>query len=306
MRAAIVRTPGATTNIEIVDVPLPEPGPQEIRIEVAAAGVNPIDLFTRRGVLHELGALAAGQVVGLGWEVAGTVDAVGAEVTALSVGERVAALVTDVAAPLAGYAEYLIVAADAAATIPGELTITEAATLPLSALTADQALDASGVQAGESLLVTGAAGMVGGYLVQLAHRRGIDVVAVASAADEAVVKSFGARTVMDRDTDVAAAINAAYPGGVNAAVDAADIGAPALESVRAGGTYVGLIGWTLPTSDSVNVVFVRVEQDGRRLAEIARLGLVARVADVLPLADAARAHDIAEKGGVRGRLVLTP
>ncbi|QNG20845.1 NADP-dependent oxidoreductase [Rhodococcus triatomae] len=306
MRAAVVHTPGGVESIELVDVPVPTPGRGEIRIAVAAAGVNPVDLATRRGLFHDLGVLTPGTPVGLGWEVAGTVDAVGTDVGTFRVGDRVAALVTDLSAPLAGYAEYLVVGADAAATLPDDLELTAAATLPLSALTADQALTTSGVRAGETLLVTGAGGMVGGYLVQLAARQGVEVIALATDADEPVLREFGARAVLDRDIDVPAAVRALRPAGVDAVVDAANIAAPAVDSLRPDGTYVGLLPAFAPTAPRVHVATVEVRADGRRLAELARSGLTARVAEVVPLADVRRAHEIAEKGGLRGRLVLVP
>ncbi|NLG56563.1 MAG: NADP-dependent oxidoreductase [Rhodococcus sp.] len=306
MRAAVVREPGTTTAIEFIDTATPDVGPGDIRIKVAAAGVNPIDLYTRNGFLHEAGALERGVQTGLGWEVAGVVDAVGAEVTDFAVGDRVAALTTTMTAPIAGYADYLVVEAKGAAHIPDDLAFAPASVLPVSALTADQAIALSGVKQGDSLLVTGAAGMVGGFTVQLAARQGVKVIAVASKSDEPVLREWGADLVIDRDTDVAAAVKNIYPDGADAAIDAAIIVEPALAAVRAGGKYVGVRPMDVPTSDVVDVVSVWVEQDSARLAELARTDLDIRVAQTLPLTDARLAHEIAEKGGVRGRIVLEP
>lgn len=312
MRAAVVRNVGAPENIEIIDTAMPFPENGQLRIKVVAAGVNPVDLVTRSGMLHEIGAIAADQTqVGLGWEVSGTVDEIGPQVTNFQLGDRVIALSTDFSVPVAGYAEYLVVDAVAAAAIPDDLDLRDAAALPLNTLTADQALSETGLERGQTLLVTGAAGSVGGYVVQLAALRGIDVVAVASQGDETAVRRFGARSFIDRSDDLADAVLALHPGGVDAAVDAAILVEPVLASLTTGGTYVGVRPFAIPDTDrELTVRAVNVTADGARLAELAALTSTAdldvRVTEVLPLADAARAHALAEKGGLRGRIILTP
>ncbi|WP_420034976.1 NADP-dependent oxidoreductase [Streptomyces sp. cg28] len=295
MRAAVVTTFGGPEAVEIVDVERPEPGAGQIRIKVAAATLNPVDAGVRAG------AFGTGKPLGLGWDVAGTVDAVGAG-TGWTVGDQVIALQHGFDKPLGTHAEFVVVDASAAAEAPASLDLVHAATVPLNTLTAAQALDQLALEPGRSLLVTGAAGAVGGYAIQLAAHRGIEVTAYASEADEALTRSFGATTFVARGTT---------PAPVDAVLDAAFIGAEALAWVRDGGAYVGVIPGAEPASErGVRTSSVEVTADGTQLAALARLTddgiLTARVAETFPLTDAAKAHSRLAEGGVRGRLVLVP
>ncbi|MFI6339404.1 zinc-binding dehydrogenase [Streptomyces sp. NPDC050535] len=296
MRAAVVTAFGGPEAVEIVETDVPEPGARQIRIKVAAAALNPVDAGVRAGVFG-----GAGRRLGLGWDVAGTVDALGAE-AGWTVGDQVVAMAYGALKSLGTHADYVVVDADAVAVAPASLDAAHAATVPLNALTAAQALDLLALEAGQSLLVTGAAGAVGGYAVQLAARRGISVTALAREADDALVRSFGA------GRSVAGGVE---PRSVDAVLDAAVLGATALEWVRDGGSYVGVIPHTEPASvRGVRTTAVEVTADGARLAELVALVdegvLTARVAETYALTDAAKAHERLAEGGVRGRLVLVP
>ncbi|MFH8767639.1 NADP-dependent oxidoreductase [Streptomyces sp. NPDC085866] len=296
MRAAVVTTFGGPEVVEIVDVAVPEPGARQVRIKVAAGAVNPVDLALRAGVFG-----GAGGTLGLGWDVAGTVDAVG-EAAAWQVGDEVVALAAGVTDPLGAHAEYVVVPADAVAKAPATVDAVHAGTLPLNALTAIQALDLLELAPGASLLVTGAAGALGGFAVQLAAHRGIAVTGQARAADEELVRSFGA-------TEFTA--EGVAPASVDAVLDAAMLGEPALESVRDGGVFVSARPGGQPDSvRGVRTTAVMVSADGARLAELARLvdeGVLSlRVAGTYGLEEAAKAHARLAEGGVRGRLVLVP
>ncbi|AMW12145.1 NADPH:quinone reductase [Streptomyces qaidamensis] len=297
MRAVVVNSFGGPEAVEVVETEVPQPGVRQVRIKVAAASLNPVDAEVRAGVFG-----GAGERIGLGWDVAGTVDAVGAA-GAWSVGDEVVALHYGVVKPLGTHAEYVVVDADAVAPAPATVDAVHAATLPLNALTAAQALDRLELTPGRSsLLVTGAAGAVGGYAVRLAAYRGIAVTGLAREGDEAFVQSLGARHVTsggvaDRDFD--------------AVLDAAVLGEPALAWVRDGGRYIGVIPHAEPASArGVATGAVEVSADGTRLAELVRLldeGVLAtRVAETYALEDAAKAHARLGEGGVRGRLVLVP
>ncbi|WP_405767244.1 zinc-binding dehydrogenase [Streptomyces sp. NBC_00080] len=293
MRAAVVRTFGGPEAVELVDAELPEPTARQVRIKVAAAALNPVDAGVRSGVFG-----GAGKQIGLGWDVAGTVDAVGVA-AAWNVGEEVVALDYGMVKPLGTHAEYVVVDADAVAVAPASVDAAHAATLPLNALTAAQALDLLALSPGDSLLVTGGAGAVGGYAVQLAARRGVTVAVLARAQDEEFVRSLGATR---------------FPGGegsFDAVLDAAVLGAEVLALVRDGGAYVGVIPQAQPASErGVRTEAVEVSADGARLAELVRAvdagELTLRVADTFALEDAAKAHARLAEGGVRGRLVLVP
>ncbi|NUP16469.1 MAG: NADP-dependent oxidoreductase [Streptomyces sp.] len=296
MRAAVVNAFGGPEVVEVVEAEVPEPGARQVRIKVAAAALNPVDAGVRAGVFG-----GAGKRIGLGWDVAGVVDAVGVG-SAWTVGDEVVALDYGMVKPLGTHAEYVVVDTDAAAKAPVTVDAVHAATLPLNALTAVQALDRLELTPGQSLLVTGAAGAVGGYAVQLAAHRGIPVTGLAREADEELVRSLGAAPV------VSGAVGA---GSFDAVLDAAVLGEPALAWVRDGGAYIGVIPQAQPGSvRGVRTGAVEVSADGRQLAELVRLVdegvLTTRVAETFVLDEAAKAHARLAEGGVRGRLVLVP
>jgi NADPH:quinone reductase-like Zn-dependent oxidoreductase len=296
MRAAVVRSFGGPEVVDVVERGLPEPAARQLRIKVAAAALNPVDAGVRSGVFG-----GAGKEIGLGWDVAGTVDAVGVA-AAWSVGDKVVALAYGVDKPLGTHAEYVVVDTGAVAAAPATADAVHAATLPLNALTAAQALDLLDLAPGASLLVTGAAGAVGGYAVQLAARQGLTVTGLARADDEEFVRSLGASGFVSGD---------AAAGAYDGVLDTAVLGEPALVWARDGGAYAGVIPQAEPASvRGVRTAAVEVSADGARLAELVRLAddgvLSLRVAEVFSLADAAKAHARLGEGGVRGRLVLVP
>lgn len=309
MRTVIVRQYGGPEALEIVEVPTPEPGAGEVRIAVEAAGVNPVDPATAAGYMDHL--TSGLDRVGLGWDVAGRVDAVGAEVSAFTVGDRVLALFDRIAVESGAYATHVVVPASAVAAAPRGVDPVEAATLPLNALTAAQALDLVGLASGQSLLVTGAAGGVGDYAVRLGARRGLRVIAVAGAGDEVAVREAGADEFLVRSSDPAGGVRALLPEGVDGTIDAAQLGAPALAAVRDGGSFVAVTDPATPAPErGIAVQTVHVHHDGALLAELVG-GVEAgwlrlRVAATLPLDEAADAHRRLAKGGLRGRIVLVP
>ncbi|WP_328455078.1 NADP-dependent oxidoreductase [Amycolatopsis sp. NBC_00438] len=308
MRAMVVRRFGGPEVLESAEVPVPAPGPGQVRIRVAAAAVNPVDAATRSGLLTEAGVVPPRDVLGLGWDVAGEVDAVGEDV-GFRAGDAVIGLRDRLATPLGAYAEWIVLDASAVAPAPAGVSPAEAATLPLNALTAAQALDL--VDTTGTLLVTGAAGAVGGYAVALAHARKLRVVSVAGSSDEAQVRAFGADEFVRRGPSLGDRVRAVVPGGVDAVLDPALLGLDALDAVRGGGEFVAFAAGAAPIPlRGVRVRGVWIRADGTRLAELARMAsegvLPLRVADVLPLSDAAKAHERLAAGGLRGRLVLTP
>ncbi|WP_125099245.1 zinc-binding dehydrogenase [Leucobacter chromiireducens] len=300
MRAALVRTPGDADAIELVSVPTPVPSFGEVRVRVEAATVNPVDVQTRGGVYHRLGWVASSEV-GLGWDVVGVVDAVGDGVADLSGGERIAALLAGVDRGPGAYAELAIVPASDLAEVPSALSAELAATVPLNALTAQQALELLGAPNGRHLLVTGAGGAVGGYASELASELGFRVTGLARPADEAFVAGTGASFV---DT---------LPDSphFDAAFDAAVIGSGVLMSIRDGGHYVGVAPAAVPDAPrDITSEAVLVAPNGAQLSALldaaARGSITPRVHRTLPLERAAAAHRELEAGGVRGRIVLTP
>lgn len=299
-RTAVVRTPGGSDSIEIIDVPVVAPGPGEVQVEIAAAAVNPVDLAIADGFFHSLGLIAQPSHTGLGWDFAGTVIAAGPDVD-LAPGTRVAGLVGGVDRDFGTYAEQLVVPAADIAIVPGELDLLAASTVPLNALTAVQILDLLGdaPASGGRLLVTGAAGAVGAYVTSLAPDRGWQVTGLARTEDEEFVRGLGAGFITDAGREW------------DAVADGATLQERGLALVRDGGKFVGVLPNAVPAAErGITVNAVSVRPDGARLAGLlARTAsgeLPARVTASLPLDRVAEAHRAMAKGGVRGRYVLLP
>lgn len=298
MRAAVVNTFGGPEQVELAEVAVPTAEAGQVRIRVRAAGVNPVDGAVRAGVFG-----GAGQRIGLGWDVAGEIDAVGAGVEGWTVGRRVVGLHYGPVKPLGTHAEYVVLDASAVAAAPGTVDDAAAAALPLSGLTAARAVDLLGLAPGASVLVTGAAGVVGGLAVQLAARAGLVVTALAGAEDEELVRSLGATGFVERG-------GAPVAGLVDGVLDAAVLGEAALAFVRDGGVYVGLRPHAGPAAErGIRVEEQEVAADGAHLARLVSLVdagvLTLRVANTFDLADAAKAHEALGTPGTRGRVILT-
>ncbi|MBZ5740990.1 NADP-dependent oxidoreductase [Nocardioides mangrovi] len=297
-RAAVVRTPAGPGSIELLDLPVRDPGPGQVRVRVAAASVNPVDLAVAGGFFHGIGLIDQPERTGLGWDFSGTVEAVGDGVD-LPVGTRVAGLVGGLDRDFGTYAEQLVVPVADVGLVPDGLDLVAAATFPLNALTAAQLVDLLGDGAGRTLLVTGAAGAVGGYVAPMAAARGWRVTGLARATDEDFVRGLGVD------------FTASAEPGWDAVADGAVLQEAGVALVRDGGVFVGVQPSNPPASErGVDVKVVGVVPDGRRttdlLADAAAGRLVTRIAGELPLAEAAEAQRQVAKGGVRGRWVLRP
>jgi NADPH:quinone reductase len=330
MRAVGFGEFGGPEVLRLVTLPVPVPGPGEVRVRVAAAAVNPTDLAFRSGAHRSMPAGVVPPYVP-GMDLAGVVDVAGPDAS-WEPGDRVMAAVSPWGPGGGAQAEYVVVAADALTRVPERISLQAAATLPMNALTVRAALDELALRPGQTLAVTGAAGAVGGYAIQLGRAEGLRVIADASPADEELVSELGAHMIVPRGPGVAARMRRVLPGGVDALLDAAVMGAPVLAAVRDGGQVIAVrpfagagagsgAGWGSGSgSDSgsslyergimVSLVLVRQHlHEGEKLARLAELAargvLSLRVADVLPAARAAEAHRRFEACGVRGRLVLT-
>jgi NADPH:quinone reductase len=289
MRVVEVQGYGGVDQLKVVDLPEPAPGNGRVRVRVTAAAVNPADTATRAGYTAALVPDLTGPFV-LGWDFAGVTDD----------GQAVAGFVPwfEQGGSVGTYTSVLIADPAWFAPLPGSADPVAAATLPLNAVTAAQALRLAGLTAGQSLLVTGASGGVGGFAVQLAVAAGLDVTAVASTGDEAYVAGLGAKTVLSR-TDTPAA------GSFDGVLNAASV-PEAIAAVRDGGVFVAVTDFSAPAAErGVRVDTVHVTPDRQQLAEVLGAGLITRVAGTLPLAEAAEAHRRLEAGGLRGKLVLT-
>lgn len=317
MRTVGVSEFGGPEALRVFEVPEPHAGPGQVRIRVHAATVNPGDRYLRNGAL---GRTAPAPPYVPGMEAAGVVDEIGSGTdTDLRLGDRVMAMANPTTPTGGAYAQYVVLPAEQVARAPRGATHAEAATLPMNGLTARLALDLAGLSPGQTLAVTGAPGAVGGYVTQLAKADGLTVVADASAADEELVRSFGADVVVPRGADVAQHVLRAVPGGVAGLIDAAVIGSAVVApAVHDGGVIVTVLGegsralspdemgrrsLRMRTAFVPDYLGDRSRLDHlRQLAESGALSL--RVARTFPAEQAAEAHRLMEAGGIRGRLVL--
>lgn len=297
--------------LRIVQVPLPEPTGTEIRIRVKAAAVNPTDTLFRSGMLTSLRADGDAWIPGM--DLAGVVSAVG-ELSTMSVGDEVIAATLPVIAPSRGaYGSEVIVEESSAIGLPAGTDFVHASTLLMNGLTALRALDGIDVPAGSTIGVTGGAGAVGGYVIELAKLRGLRVVADASSSDESLVVGFGADVIVPRGADTGARMAAAAGGPLAAIIDGALIGAEGLvPGLLPGGWLVVLRQTTDAPAGDVRVHFAICVEYFNRPDKIAYLreqveagALTLRVAKTFPASQAADAHRMLERGGQRGRLVLT-
>ncbi|MEV0144903.1 MULTISPECIES: NADP-dependent oxidoreductase [unclassified Nonomuraea] len=299
---------GDPSVLAVTDAPVPEPEEGQVRVRVEAATVNPADIAARSGAFGPM--LPTGPRYVLGWDVAGTVDATGSATSGFTPGDRVVGMSDWLTTRRGTHAEFVVLDATAIAPAPAGVDPAEAATLPVNALTADQALDLLGLTEGQTLAVTGAAGAVGGYAVELARHRGLDVIGIGSVQDEPFVSGLGA-TFLPRSDDPARALRAIAPEGVDGLLDAAVIGARTLAAVKDGGAFVSMMPPATPPAErGIRVQTVFVHSDGARLRELVTLVeqglLTVRRARTFTFEQAAEAHELFAKGGVRGRLVLVP
>jgi NADPH:quinone reductase-like Zn-dependent oxidoreductase len=307
MRAVVLDGFGGPEVLRAAELPVPAPGDGEVLVRVRAAGVNAIDWATRLG--QGVGVPDFPAV--LGWDLSGTVAALGPGVDALAVGDEVFGM-PFFPKPAGGYAQYAVAPAADLARKPKRLSHHAAAGAPMVALTAWQSLVTHAeVGAGQRVLVSGAAGGVGHVAVQLAKAAGAFVIGTASTANHDFLRSLGADQVVDYTRRPIARL-----------VEPVDVvldprGGPdfdeLLDVLRPGGIIVTLKGEQpgqreLAASRGLRVGYTYVGPDGATLGRIAeqladgRLDIA--VEQVFPLAEAAAAHRLGEGGHVRGRLVL--
>jgi putative PIG3 family NAD(P)H quinone oxidoreductase len=313
------------SDLLLTDVPDPLPGPGEVLVRVAAAGVNRADLLQRAG--HYPPPPGASEILGL--EVSGTVGAVGDGVTGWAVGDEVCALLAG-----GGYAELVAVPAGQLLPAPAGLELVDAAALPEAVCTAwSNLIGTGGLRAGETVLVHGGSGGVGSAAIQLASAVGARVLTTAGGPERAErCRELGADVAIDHRTqDVVAAVAEATDGrGVDVILDV--LGAGGLDqnvrSLATGGRLVVIgtqkgrkgeidLGRLLTKRASVHATTLRARPLAEKAAIVAdvrerawpllsdgRLRPV--VAERLPLAEAARAHELLDSGAVFGKVLLVP
>ena len=315
MRAIGFTEFGGPEVLHELDYPDPQSRPEEVRIRVDAATVNNGDTYMRKG---QVGSLAHRPPWVPGMEAAGTVDEVGSlAAERFTVGDPVTGFIIPTDPRGGAYGELAVTAASRVIEIPRGSTVAEAATLPMNGITAQLLLDAMNLGAGSVVAVIGAAGAVGGYVVQLARAAGLRVIADAATSDEELVVSLGADVVVPRGPRVLEAIRLAAGGDVDGVAMTAAPSLDAASIVRSGGVVASAVGIADAAQLSsarrrgVRIVPVRVDLEPdpapilERLRDLTEAGdLHLRVARELPARNAADAHRRLESGGLRGRQVL--
>jgi NADPH:quinone reductase-like Zn-dependent oxidoreductase len=299
MKAVVVHQYGGPEVLKFEEYPDPVPGPGEVLVRVAAASVNPIDYKRRAGLTKDFYPMKFPGLIGV--DMAGTVVKIGPGVEGFSVGDQVFAMADNT------YAELCVVKAAALAKVPKGLDLIQAAALPLVTTTGNQLLSATGIKAGQTVMVVGAAGNVGRSAVFTAKQRGATVIAGVLKTQMDQAKTIGADQAVATDDDTAIASLAP----LDAVADT--VGGKTAEKligkVKPGGVYASVVEVPQNASKypSVKVVHVFSKFDRKTLefmAEAVRDGkLVIPISRKLALSDAAEAQATAEKGGV-GKILL--
>ncbi|HET6504302.1 MAG TPA: zinc-binding dehydrogenase, partial [Amycolatopsis sp.] len=269
--------------------------------EVAAVGLNPVDIQTRAGIGAEHHRVHPPMVAG--WDVSGVVRVVGAGVHDLRAGDPVIAMSAQPATGVGTAAQFVALKRDIVGHAPVSLPLPHAAALPLAGLTAEQALGKAGPASGRTLLVIGAAGAVGGVAAQLARRDGWRVLGVGRRGDTDAIRAVGAEETFAGLHEVPAEV-------ADVVLDTAGV-PEAISSVRDGGVFLTITPRAVPEAErGVEVIVSFVEQDGPALTRLSQLvdreELTVRVARDYRFDDAAKAHEDFGAGGVRGKILLIP
>lgn len=309
MKAVQFHEVGGPEVLQYGEIEQPVPAAGQVRLRVAASAYNAADNGMRAGFLPI--PIQLPHVPG--YDVSGTVDAIGAGVTGLTVGDAVIAFL-----PMdrdGGAAEYVIAPAQAVVAAPTSIPLADAAALPSVALTAWQALfDDGRLTAGQRLLIVGAGGVVGKYAVQLAKRAGAHVIATASPRSADAVRAAGADQVIDHtDTDLLDALDGQVDVLLNLAPIEPEQFAADVAAVRDGGVVVSTTAFMATPGDEsrgVRAATVFVLPNRERLTELVALvddgALTVEVTRRIPLADLPALHAEGAAGRIAGKVVVLP
>ena len=299
MKAIVVHQYGGPEVLKYEDYPDPVAGQGEVLVRMAAASVNPIDYKRRAGLTKDFYPIQFPGLIGV--DIAGTVVNIGPGVECFAIGDRVFAMADNT------YAELCVVRAEVLAKIPKGLDLIQAAALPLVTTTGNQLLSATDIEAGQTVLVVGAAGNVGRSAVFTAKDRGAKVIAGVLRRQMDEAKTVGADQVVATDDD--AALARLPPLDAVADTVGRSTAEKLMAKIKPGGVFASVIGAPQNAANypTVKVVFVFSKFNRKTLefmAEAVRDGkLVIPISEQLPLSEAAEAQAAAEKGAT-GKILL--
>lgn len=303
MKAVRIHQFGGPDVLKYEDAAKPEAGPGEVLVQVYAVGVNPIDWKIREGIRKN-----AHFPLILGWDLAGVVEAVGADVTKFKTGDEVFGLADR--SRDGAYAEYISVPETEVVAKPKSIDFVHAAAVPMVSLVAWQSLfDIADLSAGQTVLIQGAAGGIGHVAVQLAKWKGARVIGTANSDDVDFVRQLGADEVIDykkeRFEDVVHDVDVVLD------VIGGETQRRSIEVLKKGGILVSTVGVQfsdLAAERGVRAEAMVTQMDASELSQIGDLidqGKLKVVVDVvLPLSDAAKAHEMLKSGQIKGKVVL--
>lgn len=313
MKAVVINEFGGREVLKYVDMPVPEPGEGEVLVRVKAAGVNPVDWKIRAGYLMDFYPYKFPIV--LGWDLAGVVEQLGFSARRFKSGDEVYGYCRRSVIQHGTYAEYVAIPESYITPRPKNVSVEEAAAIPLAGLTAYQSVyDAVELKAGDSILILGASGGVGSFGVQFGKLAGAQVVAVASKRNHGYLKEVGADEAVDYAAgDFRDGVKSVLPQGADVVFDC--VGPEALaqgyDCVKRGGRVVAILvreskELAAKTGATHHYVFVEpnvVELDHiRSLVEMGKLRV--HLSLIHPLAEVAKAHEVMETGHTRGKIIL--
>lgn len=308
MRAARL-TDFGIENVRLVELADPVPTAGEVLIATEAAAINPVDASVVSGAMKGNLPDTFAAPYTLGWDIAGTVIAVGPSADTSMIGARVVGLSMWIRTGQGTQASLVTLPASDVAIAPDGLPSAQLTTIGLNGLTAWRAIDELNPTANETIVITGAAGSVGGFALELALERGARVIAAVSESDRETIRSLGVAEIVTREQgDLAAAVREIVPDGVDALLDTASIGAPTLGAIRDGGRFVTVT--VEPQSErDITVTKIYGVPDSAALSRLIEMRTAGRlhtpVAREFDVSDARAAYEEFASGPHHGRIVLT-
>ena len=312
MKAIVIDEFGGPEKLHVKEVQKPSALDSEVLVQVAYAGVNPVDRKIREGFLKE--RLPHVFPIILGWDVSGTVVEIGKAVKNLKVGDQIYSYIRKPVVQWGAYAEYVAIEAKHVVRKPSSLTLAESAAVPLSGLTAWQALfDNAHLKKGETVLILGGSGGVGSLAIQFAQSIGAKVIATSSPEKHDYIKKIGAQIALDHKGDLRKQLQACAKDGVDVVFDcfgkeAFQIG---LDVLKKGGRMVSILEHLDPSEAQkrgITTSYVFVQPSGPQLQQIADLidkkKVISQPVEEIPLKEAAAAQEKLYQGKVIGKLVL--